>query len=347
MVASLLWAGTFASAARLACPSGDAVATELDHLGASAALAALGSPGVTVEGTKMRIVLRGWDGAIMGAREVAAPDACHERASVAAVFIAAWVGAWSVEDANDSKPPSPISRPSGIKAASLPILPLPSSQSLPTGMFPPAHSPPPATPSAAPPPAPQAVTTHSAAEQPLSPRNSASSRRGRTTEVAGLAFGTHDGNAVAFGAGVLAAYRLWRTLAVAALLETTGERETTLGPALAVYRTSRLGLGSSLLRQGKNFFADVGIFPELTMLTVDGRHLAVARNVTTWGAAMDVRGRLGFAAGRFVPFLYAGGSGALRAQRLTLDDLPQATMMLSRWNVSAGAGLAILWGASE
>lgn len=73
-LASLLLAGaTMAPPADAACPSKDAIAFEMDRLGASAALAALGSPEVTVEGTKMRVVLRGRDGSAMGTREVAAP----------------------------------------------------------------------------------------------------------------------------------------------------------------------------------------------------------------------------------------------------------------------------------
>ena len=91
---------------------------------------------------------------------------------------------------------------------------------------------------------------------------------------------------------------------------------------------------------------EVGIFPELTMLTATGRQLAVNRSITTWGAAVDLRGRLGLAVGRFVPFLFAGGNGALRAERLTLDNRPQTTT-LSRWNLSAGAGLAIVLGKNE
>ena len=77
------------------CPSGEAIAAELDRLDAAAALAALGSPEITIKDTKMHVVLRGPDGSILGTREVAAPEACHERATVAAVFIAAWVGEWT------------------------------------------------------------------------------------------------------------------------------------------------------------------------------------------------------------------------------------------------------------
>jgi hypothetical protein len=320
-----------------ACPSGQAIAAELDRLGASAALAALGSPEVMVEGTKMRVVLRDRDGSIMGTREVAAPEACHERASVAAVFIAAWVGAWSTEPLPNLSHPKPgvatpaatiADRPrAGVTGRAVPASPPPATP--PTPLPASAPSPPPSSPPNVPKPV-----------MPTQPR------RVPAAEVAGLAFGTHDGNAGAFGAGVLAAYRLGKTLAVAALLESTGTREAALGAGWAVHRTSRLGLGASFLRQWGHVFTDAGIFPELTMLTVDGRKLVNARSVTTWGASVDLRLRLGFAVGHVAPFLFAGGSGALRAQHLTLDGSPQNTT-LSRWNASAGAGLAFLFGGTK
>jgi hypothetical protein len=94
-------------------------------------------------------------------------------------------------------------------------------------------------------------------------------------------------------------------------------------------------------------FGDAGIFPELTMLVASGQPLAIPRDVSTWGAAVDVRGRMGLALGRFLPFLFAGASGAMLAERLTLDDLPTDATTLPRWNFSAGAGLAVLLGAKE
>jgi hypothetical protein len=47
---------------------------------------------------------------VLGQREVAAPDACHERAVVAAVVIAAWLGEWSGGE-NRATTPSPASPP--------------------------------------------------------------------------------------------------------------------------------------------------------------------------------------------------------------------------------------------
>ncbi|MGB8296445.1 MAG: hypothetical protein WCG85_13540 [Polyangia bacterium] len=95
-IASLFWAAAITVLPTgTTCPSADAIAAELDRLGAAAALEALGSPEVTIKDTRMHVVLRDQDGAMLGAREVAAPEACNERATVAAVFIAAWVGEWT------------------------------------------------------------------------------------------------------------------------------------------------------------------------------------------------------------------------------------------------------------
>jgi hypothetical protein len=83
----------------------------------------------------------------------------------------------------------------------------------------------------------------------------------------------------------------------------------------------------------------------LTLLTLNGKQLATGRSATAWGVAADLRARFGLTLGRVAPFLFAGGSYDLREERLTLDDRPQTIVTLSRWNVSAGAGLAFLFGA--
>jgi hypothetical protein len=139
-------------------------------------------------------------------------------------------------------------------------------------------------------------------------------------------------------------YRPTGALNLAALFEATGERERTLGPGLAAYRTFHLGVGAGVVRARGRFFGEAGIFPELTLLTLNGRQLSPGRSATAWGAAADLRVRLGLRVGRVAPFLFAGASYALRGEHLTLDDRPQ-NITLSRWNVSAGAGLAFLFGA--
>jgi hypothetical protein len=347
---TLLWASAV-TVPPAACPRADAVAVEIDRLGASAALAALGWPEVTVEGPRMHVVLRGRDGSLMGSREVAAPEACDERVSVAAVFIAAWVGAWSTNPlpnlpsrdpatpapaAGEPKPRDTALTPIG-KVAS-PLKSSPALRSVVTGQpIPPSSPPPPPTTPPRPPDSATSQSREAALRTRLSPK----------VEVAGLAFGTHDGDAGTFGAGVFAAYAIADALAVGALLETTGTREAAVGPAMATYRTSRLGVGASVRRRWGRLFGDAGIFPELTMLVASGQPLAIPRDVSTWGAAVDVRGRMGLALGRFLPFLFAGASGAMLAERLTLDDLPTDATTLPRWNFSAGAGLAVLLGAKE
>jgi hypothetical protein len=70
-------------------------------------------PEITVVGDKMRVVLRGQDGLTLGSREVEAPASCHERATVAAVLVATWMGVWpaAASPAIPSAPPSAKSAP--------------------------------------------------------------------------------------------------------------------------------------------------------------------------------------------------------------------------------------------
>jgi hypothetical protein len=65
--------------------------------------------------------------------------------------------------------------------------------------------------------------------------------------------------------------------------------------------------------------------------------------VSRWGLAADARLRLGLALGSWRPFMFAGTSYALRAERLTLDDYPEHSITLSRWNFSFGLGLGYLF----
>ena len=387
-IACLLWAGAVIVLPKgTTCPSGDAIAAELDRLDAAAALAALGSPEITIKDTKMHVVLRGPDGSILGAREVAAPETCHERATVAAVFIAAWVGEWTtapmVEDqnakrtaSNSTAPARPraraadptsraslVSREQGEAKKADPQVGHPGpAQANPRAQGemskaddskrPEAkvassaakvESAPPAIP-------PGAKATLPGAGVPLAAAGETKAvaakqaRRGPRGEIAGLGFGTHDGDAGTFGAGILVGYRPTGALALAALFEATGERERTLGPGLAGYRSFRLGVGAGVQRSWGRVFGDIGLFPELTLLTLNGKQLATGRSATAWGAAADLRARLGIAWGRVAPFLFAGVSYDLRQENLTLDDHPQTILTLSRWNVSAGAGLAFLFG---
>jgi hypothetical protein len=346
----LAWAVTV-SPIGTTCPSRDAVAAELDRLGAVVALANLGSPEITVKDTKMQVVLRGQDGSMLGAREVAAPEDCNERATVAAVFIAAWVGAWTTTplaegqeaklDANPAVFPSSFPPPRARAAdpaspTSLPLREQSEAAKADAAKPPEAKAAPPDT---------KAAETAPAAAAESKPVAVAAEKRGLQGEVAGLGFGTYDGDAGTFGVGVSVGFRPAGALVLAALFEATGERERTLGQGVAAYRNFRFGVGAGGWRKWGRVFGDLGIFPELTLLTLNGKNLAPGRSATAWGAAADLRARLGLTWGRLAPFLFAGGSYALRGERLTLEDRPQTNITLSRANVSVGAGLAFLFGA--
>ncbi len=72
------------------CPEERDVDAELARLGATRSE----RPEISIEGDTMRVILRGPDGATVGSREVEAPASCHERATVAAVLVATWMGIW-------------------------------------------------------------------------------------------------------------------------------------------------------------------------------------------------------------------------------------------------------------
>ena len=87
------------------CPSPVEVASELTRVGA----AGTAPPDIVVDGQRMRVVLRAADGATLGSREVEAPASCRERATVAAVLVATWMGIWpqGAEAASPAPPPAP------------------------------------------------------------------------------------------------------------------------------------------------------------------------------------------------------------------------------------------------
>jgi opacity protein-like surface antigen len=105
------------------CPERHAVEQELDRLGAAPALAQKGTPDITVDDSGMRIVLRGRDGKVLGMREIAAPAACQERAVVAAVVIAAWLGEWSASEPRATAPAPPSATPVLMRAPAPPPAP--------------------------------------------------------------------------------------------------------------------------------------------------------------------------------------------------------------------------------
>jgi hypothetical protein len=90
------------------CPSPAEVEAELARLGAIG----VAPPNIEVIGDRMRVVLHGHDGAPVGSREIEAPSTCRERATVAAVLVATWMGIWpeSPRPASPS-PTAPTPRP--------------------------------------------------------------------------------------------------------------------------------------------------------------------------------------------------------------------------------------------
>jgi hypothetical protein len=102
---------------QVSCPSHAEVEAELIRLGAERGT----YPEIAFEGSRMRVVLRGRDGAMLGSREVEAPAACHERATVAAVLVGTWMGIWPV-GSEPTRPPAgqvgtPAPRPQSIVSA--------------------------------------------------------------------------------------------------------------------------------------------------------------------------------------------------------------------------------------
>ena len=90
------------SAAPEPCPTEREVEAELVRLGAERGA----RPEITITDNVMHVVLRSQEGMIVGSREVEAPTGCRERATVAAVFVATWMGIWP-EAASGAKPVSP------------------------------------------------------------------------------------------------------------------------------------------------------------------------------------------------------------------------------------------------
>jgi hypothetical protein len=77
------------------CPSGEAITTNLDRLGALSALNQLGGAQVTVQGSALHVSFRDYFGEPLGARTVMASEDCAERATLAAAVIATCAGDWA------------------------------------------------------------------------------------------------------------------------------------------------------------------------------------------------------------------------------------------------------------
>jgi hypothetical protein len=103
MAVSLAEAGPSSSNDTL-CPDPSEVEAQLVRLGVRGGT----RPEITVTDGKMCVVLRGQDGSTLGSREVEAPTSCHERATVAAVLVATWMGVWPQADPVADPPPVPV-----------------------------------------------------------------------------------------------------------------------------------------------------------------------------------------------------------------------------------------------
>jgi hypothetical protein len=161
-------------------------------------------------------------------------------------------------------------------------------------------------------------------------------------ELGGYVFGIHDLDQGTGGGGLLASYRSLGGWGINAQLDGTGERQSQVGAGVGAYHLYAFGLGPSLGRQSGRLYSDLAVVPQATLLTIQGRNLPTGHSVSRWGVSVGARVRLGLTLGALRPFVFAGVSCALRGERLTLDNVPDNTT-LSRWNLSAGAGLAYVW----
>jgi hypothetical protein len=83
------------------CPDPSEVEEQLVRLG----IVGGARPEITIVDDKMRVVLLAQDGTTLGSREVEAPVSCQERATVAAVLVATWMGVWPHSAQAESSPP--------------------------------------------------------------------------------------------------------------------------------------------------------------------------------------------------------------------------------------------------
>jgi hypothetical protein len=97
----------------LSCPDPAEIESQLIRMGGTGNA----RPEIVITGDRMRVLLRGPDGETLGSREVEAPSSCSERATVAAVLVATWMGVWpqaaKPATAAPESPTSPAPTPSG------------------------------------------------------------------------------------------------------------------------------------------------------------------------------------------------------------------------------------------
>jgi hypothetical protein len=99
----------------LPCPTSAELEAELVRAG----VAGVALPEIETARDRMRVELRGRDGVRVGSREVELPRTCHERATVAAVLVATWMGIWP-EAPRPAQAPSVVAKPALAPPAPIP-----------------------------------------------------------------------------------------------------------------------------------------------------------------------------------------------------------------------------------
>ena len=133
----IAWARTAVGAVTVSpadgCPSSDAIAAQLQRLGALELLSQLGATEVRVEEPSLHLLFRDQQGDALGARTVAAPADCEARASLAAAVIAAFAGEWTQTALAPAAPAPPT--PVAAATAAIRTAPRPPWQSELGGLF--------------------------------------------------------------------------------------------------------------------------------------------------------------------------------------------------------------------
>jgi hypothetical protein len=282
------------------CPTRAELDAELARVGAIG----VAPPEITVAGEQMRVVLRGRDGATVGTRDVRAPATCHERATVAAVLVATWMGIWPKGPETASAIEKPI-RPSGNVESSAT-----------------ASSPRSASAADTSPPAPPGASHEDKVEY-------------------GLALAAAiDRNSSATGIAIEARQALVGPLRGFVGLVATTERDQYVGSAVAGYLRPAFEAGA-VVRIGRGRVqGEIGASGRLGMLFVRGKDLPVTHSATHAASAAVASLRLVIAGRRFSPFALATSAYWFGERRLTLDD-DSAVAELPRWDFGLGVGL--LW----
>ncbi|HEX7508919.1 MAG TPA: hypothetical protein VF550_19255 [Polyangia bacterium] len=307
------------------CPSDSEVKAELLRLGAAPDL----NPAITFVGDRMQVQLRGRDGIPIGSREVEAPATCRERATAAAVFVAAWTGLWpegpkmenknplTAQGAPSSAPPPSAKSPASIVPAATTPSASPLASALPTP-----------TPASTPPPS---VRTAAASHSVHHPRK---------TEIGLAIMGAYDGNASA----VAAALELRRWLAGSVLgfvgLTGTSERERSVGSAVGGYTFPALEAGAALGAERGRLRGELGLSARLGILIVRGKDLPSTHVKARAVSGMAATLRLVRIGERFSPFATVASSWWIGRRTLALDN-DAATADLPGWD--AQVGLGVLW----